>query len=102
MSRVCIERSSRRNGVGNVLDLLPKAFVFLNERPEGDFVRIDFEPNPDYVPQTMEERVLHGMIGSMLVDPQRRRLHLLEGRLPQDMTLGFGLLARFMQEAVSP
>jgi hypothetical protein len=77
-----------------MLDLLPKAFLFLNERPEGGFVRIDFKPNPDYLPQTMEERVLHGMIGSILVDPQQGRLHLLEGRLPQDMTIGFGLLAR--------
>ena len=77
-----------------MLDLLPKAFLFLNERPEGDFVRIDFKPNPDYLPQSMEERVLHGMTGSMLVDPQRARLHLIEGRLPQDMTIGFGLLAR--------
>jgi hypothetical protein len=41
-----------------------------------------------------EERVLHGMTGSMLVDPKRARLHFLEGRLPQDMTIGFGLLAR--------
>jgi hypothetical protein len=77
-----------------MLDLLPKAFLFLNERPEGEFVRIDFKPNPDYLPQSMEERVLHGMTGSMLVDPQQARLHLFEGRLPQDMTIGFGLLAR--------
>jgi hypothetical protein len=77
-----------------MLDLLPKAFLFLNERPEGAFVRIDFKPNPDYLPQSMEEKVLHGMTGSLLVDPQLARLHLLEGRLPQDITIGFGLLAR--------
>jgi hypothetical protein len=77
-----------------MLDLLPKAFFFLNERPEGEFVRIDFKPNPDYLPQSMEERVLHGMTGSMLVDPQQARLHLIEGRLSQDMTIGLGLLAR--------
>jgi hypothetical protein len=56
-------------------------------------VRIDFKPNPDYLPQSMEERVLHGMAGSMLVDRQEARLHLLEGRLPQDVNIGFGLLA---------
>ena len=78
----------------DMLDLLPKVFLFLNERPEGEFVRIDFKPNPDYLPRSMAERVLHEMTGSMLVDPQRARLHLLEGRLPQDMSIGFGLLAR--------
>jgi hypothetical protein len=76
-----------------MLDLLPKAFLFVSEHPEGDFVRIDFKPNPDYLPQSMEERVLHGMAGSMLVDRQEARLHLLEGRLPQDVNIGFGLLA---------
>ena len=76
-----------------MFDILPKAFLFLNERPEGEFVRIDFKPNPDYLPQSMEEKVFHGMAGSMLVDRQRARLHLFEGRLPQDVTIGFGLLA---------
>lgn len=76
-----------------MLNLLPKAFLFENERREGDYVRIDFKPDPDYVPQSMEERVMHGMSGYMLVDPRVARLHMLEGRLPQDVSIGFGLLA---------
>ncbi|MEO6909502.1 MAG: hypothetical protein ABI158_01080 [Edaphobacter sp.] len=76
-----------------MLDLLPKAFIFENERPDGKYMRIDFKPNPDYEPQSMEERVLHGMTGSMLVDPRVARLRKLEGRLPEDVSIGFGLLA---------
>ncbi len=76
-----------------MLDLLPKAFLFENERYDGEFVRIDFKPNPDYSPQSMEEKVLHGMTGSMLVDRRVGRLHELEGQLPQDVNIGFGLLA---------
>lgn len=76
-----------------MLDLLPKAFLFENERQDGEFVRIDFKPNPDYARQSMEERVMHGMTGSMLVDPRVARLHKLEGRLPEDVNIGFGLLA---------
>jgi hypothetical protein len=65
----------------------------VNERQDGEFVRIDFKPNPDYSPQSMAERVMHGMTGSMLIDRRGARLHELEGRLPEDVNIGFGLLA---------
>jgi hypothetical protein len=76
-----------------MLDLLPKVFLFENERQDGKFVRIDFKPNPDFNPQSMEERIMHRMTGSMLVDQRSARLHQLEGRLPEDLNIGFGLLA---------
>jgi hypothetical protein len=76
-----------------MLQLAPKAFLFDAPREEGNFIRIDFKPNPDYETQSMEERVLHGMSGSMLIDPQAMRLHHIEGRLPTDVSIGFGLLA---------
>lgn len=76
-----------------MLDLLPRAFVFENARMEGEYERIDYRPNAAYQPQSLEERVLHGMSGSMLVEPKAVRLHRLEGRLPEDVSLGFGLLA---------
>lgn len=76
-----------------MLDLLPKAFVFENARVEGEFLKVDFRPNPGYVPQSMEERVLHSMTGSLLVDQRVMRLRGITGRLPQDVNIGFGLIA---------
>ena len=76
-----------------MLDLLPNAFVFSNPHPEGSYLRIDFQPNPDYSPQSMEQRVLHGMSGSLLIDPHQQRLRELNGRLPDDLKIGFGLIA---------
>ncbi len=76
-----------------MLELLPKAFLFENARMEGGYERIDYRPNPEYQPQSLEERVLHGMNGSMLVDAKAVRLRRLEGVLPQDVSIGFGLLA---------
>ena len=76
-----------------LLQLAPRAFVFDTPREEGSFLRIDFKPNPEYETQSMEERVLHGMSGTMLIDPQAMRLHHIEGRLPEDVSIGFGLLA---------
>jgi hypothetical protein len=76
-----------------LLTLLPQAFLFGDVRDEGGYQRIDFKGNPDYTPQSMEERVLHAMTGTMLVDAKSMRLHRIEGRLPQDVSIGFGLLA---------
>jgi hypothetical protein len=76
-----------------LLTLLPKAFVFSDARDEGGYLAIDVKPNPDYQPQSMEERVLHGMSGTVLIDPKAMRLHHIEASLPQDVSIGFGLLA---------
>jgi hypothetical protein len=76
-----------------MLSLATRAFLFDEPRPEGNFVHIDFHPDPDYETQSMEERVLHAMSGTLLIDPQSMRLHRIEGRLPSDVSIGFGLLA---------
>ena len=76
-----------------LLQLLPKAFLFENMRPEGEYVRIDFRPNPEYQTQSMQERVMHGMSGSLLIDPKVMRMHRIEARLPEDVSIGFGILA---------
>ncbi len=75
-----------------MLGLLPKAFLLGGVRQEGDFLRIDFKPNPAYEPQTMEERVLHGMVGTLTLDQKSMRLHQLAGRMPADVSIGYGLL----------
>ncbi len=76
-----------------MLAILTKAFDFGVAKEEGGFLRIDFKPNPSYQPQSMEERVLHGMEGSILVDEQGMRLHGITGRLPDDVSIGYGLIA---------
>jgi hypothetical protein len=76
-----------------MLSMLPKAFVLDGMREDRGSWRIDFHPDPAYVPQSLEERVIHGMSGSMLVDEKAMRLHRIEGRLPADVSIGYGLLA---------
>jgi hypothetical protein len=76
-----------------MLSLATRAFLFDDPHPEGSFLRIDYRPNPDYETQSMEERVLHGMTGTILIDPQAMRLHHIEGHLPTDISLGFGIIA---------
>ena len=76
-----------------MLNLLPKAFLFDNPRQEGGYLRVDFKPNPAYAPQSMEERILHGMVGSVVVETGKMRLRELDGRLPEDVNIAFGLVA---------
>jgi hypothetical protein len=76
-----------------MLSLATKAFLFSDPQPDGNFLRIDYRPNPDYETQSIEERILHAMSGSIIIDPQAMRLHYVDGRLPQDVSIGFGVLA---------
>ena len=76
-----------------LLKILPNAFLLSDAGDGGGFERIDFKPNPDYSPHSMEERVLHAMTGSMLIDLRTLRLRRIEGRLPEDVNIGFGLVA---------
>jgi hypothetical protein len=75
-----------------MLALLHKAFLFEEPRPEGSDLRIGFRPDPAYQPKTMEEKVLHAMSGTMLVDERTKQLHRIEGTIPADVSLGYGLL----------
>ena len=76
-----------------MLALLPKAFLFDGPHPEGEVLKVYFRPNPAYQPQGMEEKVLHGMSGTVTIDAKVVRLRGIEGHMPNDVSLGFGLLA---------
>jgi hypothetical protein len=75
-----------------MLVLLQKGFLFEEPRVEGGDLQIAFRPDPAYQPLSLEERVMHGMSGSILVDERTMELHRIEARLPADVSLGYGLL----------
>ncbi len=75
-----------------MLALLHKAFLFDEPRAEGSDLKIGFRPDPAYQPKTMEEKVLHSMSGAVLVDERTNQLHRIEGKIPADVSLGYGLL----------
>ena len=76
-----------------MLDLLGKAFLFENARQDGEYLRIDYRPDPGYSTQSMEERRCSVMRISPLVEQQRRCGGAIEGKIPEDVSIGFGLLA---------
>jgi hypothetical protein len=76
-----------------MLQLLPKAFFFDAPTIQGQDLRINFHPNPAYSPQSIEERVIQGMSGFVLIDRKQLRLHEVTGKLTSDVSIGFGFLA---------
>ena len=76
-----------------LMDKMPNGFLLENVRLEGGVWRIDFRPDPGYSPAGIEDRILHGMSGSLTIDARQLRLIHLEGHMPKDMSFGFGLLA---------
>ena len=76
-----------------MLATLPRAFLFDNVRLENGVWKMDFHPNPAYSPSGLEERVLHGMSGWLAIDARQLRLLHVEAALPQDVSIGYGLLA---------
>ena len=74
----------------NLVRLLPSAFVYQYDGWDGAYQRLDFRPDPAFVPPTMESKVLQSMAGTLLVDPQQKRLAHLNGRLVENVSFGFG------------
>ena len=75
-----------------MLALLGKAFLFDKPHAAGSDLQIGFRPDPAYKTQSLEERVLHAMSGTILIDRRTMQLHRIDGKLPTDVSMGFGLL----------
>jgi hypothetical protein len=75
-----------------MLALLHKAFLFDEPHTDGSDLKIGYRPDPAYQPKTMEEKVLHAMSGEVLVDEKTMQLHRIEGKVPTDVSLGYGIL----------
>ena len=77
-----------------LMRVMPDAFLYDYDGAEGKLVRLKFRPNPNYDPPTYEARVVHSLAGTMLVDPQQKRLAKLSGKIIDRVDFGFGLLGR--------
>lgn len=73
---------------------IPDAFIFQYDGRDNGLVRLSFFPNPHYDPPTRELRVFRALTGKMWIDPVQRQLVRIEGKLFEDVTFGWGLLAR--------
>jgi hypothetical protein len=85
-----------------IMKALPDAFIYEADgtesgrdrvgKPGGELLRLNFRPNPKYDAPSRVEQVLTGMHGYVLIDPQRRRLALIDGTLFKEVGFGWGIL----------
>ncbi|HEV2619202.1 MAG TPA: hypothetical protein VGU23_04615 [Acidobacteriaceae bacterium] len=77
-----------------LLNLMPEAFVWTVEDETPQQTTLSFKPKPNFSPPDMEARVMGSMTGTLVVTNPRHRIKTFKGQLQNDVTIGFGLLAR--------
>jgi hypothetical protein len=86
------DRHADEMRLAHVLDILPRAFLFTAAGEQDGVLRIAYRPNPSYVPVSFEERIVHQMGGTMLIEAQSMRLAGIDGHLLDRVSFGYGLL----------
>lgn len=77
-----------------LLNEMPQAFLWKVEGETADGISLSYRPNPDFSPPTMESRVMSAMTGKLVVSKPAHRIKSFSGRLMDDVTIGWGFLAR--------
>jgi hypothetical protein len=80
--------------IGQIVALLPDAFLFDYDSSEDGCYRLRFRPNPDYAAHSIEARILHAMSGTIWIDARYKHLARLDGRIDQNVDFGYGVLGR--------
>jgi len=78
----------------NFVRLLPSAFLFEYDGWDGSELRLTFRADPAFVPPTMESKALQSMAGTILINPQQKRLVRMNGYLVDNVDFGFGIFGR--------
>ena len=84
-------RKDDESRMPELLEELPKIFLFRIVRAEGDYTRIAFEPNPSFHEKSYQDRVVHAMSGVLLIHMTDMRLSSLDVHLQHKVEFGFGL-----------
>lgn len=74
-----------------LLRVMPDAFLYDYDGVDGDLVRLKFRPDPSYSPPSYQARVVHSLAGTVLIDPQQKRLAKLSGQIINRVDFGWGL-----------
>ena len=83
--------------IGDLLKLLPVAFVWTQTDATANTTSLHFDPAPKFQPPTLEARVFSGMTGDLVLDNQQHRICSINGHLLHDVKFGGGLLGRLKQ-----
>jgi hypothetical protein len=93
-SRNRADRPSGRRGVDDVVATLDFRMDRREDRDGRSMIAITFAPKPDARPRTREGRMARVFAGTIWVDEQAREVESVEATAIDDMTVGFGVVAR--------
>lgn len=74
-----------------MLELLPRAFIWTRTGEKGEDVLLHFKPNPDFRPPDLESKVFAAMEGEMRVNQRAMRIASIKGRLIQNVKIFGGI-----------
>jgi len=80
-----------------MLKLLPRAYLWSIVGENSGLVTLDFKPDPNFDPDSLEAKVLSAMAGQVQVTPTTHRIRSIKGKLINDVTFGWGLFGRLRQ-----
>ena len=80
--------------IGQIVAMLPDAFIFEYDGEEKGCQRLRFRPNQAYSAHSIEARIFHAMSGTVCVDTRHKRLVQVDGQLQENVNFGFGILGR--------
>lgn len=75
-----------------MLEMLPKAFIWNRTGEKGNETILHFKPDPNFRAPNLEGRVFAAMEGDMAVDTKQHRIASLKGTLIHDVKIAGGLL----------
>lgn len=78
--------------------VLPDAFLYtyagMVQGPSGPCYRLNFKPNPRFIPPDRDAEVFHGMVGELWVDKSQLRLVKIDAHLISDVNFGWGVIGK--------
>ena len=83
--------------IDDLLQLLPKAFIWTQTGSTATTTTLHFDPDPNFHPPTREARVFSEMTGDLVADNQQHRVRSMRGHLMREVTFGGGILGRLKE-----
>ena len=80
-----------------LLKMIPNAFLWSVTKVTPEEVTLAYQPNPDFNPPSMQDRVFSAMAGKMVIDRDQHRIVVFEGKLIHNVNFLWGLLGHINQ-----
>lgn len=93
VARIAQQHQQDEDRLNTALQLFPQAVVcqYLGA-PSGDTVQLSFQPNPAFVPNSFEARVIHALTGTVTLNLRLKRLIEIHGVVASRVDFGYGIL----------